>query len=503
MDGGSPTLKARPAKAPPLIATMADSTVLRRLADQVFSRVVGAPLVRGNTVRLLRDAAANYPAWLTAIGSARRMVHFENYIVHDDEVGQRFADALREKARDGVPVRVVYDWFGCLGKASARFWRHLTEGGVDVRCYNPPRPSQPLGWIGRDHRKCLVVDGRVAFVTGLCVGTMWEGAVERGLPGWRDTGVEVRGPAVADVAHAFADTWAATGPPLPPDEIPAPGLLAEGDVDLRVVASMPGTGGLYRLDPLVASLARRTLWLTDAYFAGTSSYVQALRAAAHDGVDVRLLVPGPGSDIPFTQAVSRAGYRALLEAGVRVFEWNGSMLHAKTAVADARWARVGSTNLNLASWIGNRELDVVVENEAFGRQMEEMFREDLSHSTEIILHRWARVRPVGNVRQPRVRGAGGSTTRAAAGALRVGNALGSVLAARRLHGPAERWLMAEGGFLLAVVAALGFLWPRLVAWPLAAFSLWLGLALLARSVRRKTDIPPEGEERSAARMQRD
>ena len=220
-------------------------------------------------------------------------------------------------------------------------------------------------------------------------------------------------------------------------------------MDLRVVASTPGTGGLYRLDPLVASLARRTLWLTDAYFAGTSSYVQALRAAAQDGVDVRLLVPGPGSDIPLMQAVSRAGYRALLEAGVRVFEWNGSMLHAKTAVADARWARVGSTNLNLASWIGNRELDVVVENEAFGRHMEEMFQEDLGHATEIVLHRWARVRPAGNVRPPRVRGAGGSTTRAAAGVLRVGNALGSVLAARRVHGPAERWLMAEGGLLLA------------------------------------------------------
>jgi cardiolipin synthase len=181
---------------------------------------------------------------------------------------------------------------------------------------------------------------------------------------------------------------------------------------------------------------------------------------------------------------------------VRVFEWNGSMLHAKTAVADARWARVGSTNLNLASWIGNRELDVVVENEAFGRQMEEMFQEDLGSATEILLRRWARVRPAGNVRPPRVRGAGGSTTRAAAGVLRVGNALGSVLAARRLHGPAERWLMAEGGLLLAVVAGLGFLWPRLLAWPLAAFSLWLALALLARSARRPAEAPPRDAGRS-------
>jgi cardiolipin synthase len=469
---------------------MADSEAMRRLGDQLFSRTAGAPLVRGNAVRLLRDAAENYPAWLAAIRSARRSVHFENYILHDDDAGQRFATAFLEKARDGVPVRVVYDWFGTLGKASAAFWRRLREGGVDVRCYNPPRLDQPLGWIGRDHRKCLVVDGQVAFVTGLCVGRMWEGAPERGLPGWRDTGVEVRGPAVAEVAHAFADTWAATGAPLPPDEVAGPELPAEGDLDLRIVASTPGTAGLYRLDPLVASLARRTLWLTDAYFAGTSGYVQALRSAAQDGVDVRLLVPGAGSDVPMMQAVSRAGYRALLEAGIRVFEWNGPMLHAKTAVADARWARVGSTNLNLASWLGNRELDVVVENAAFGGRMAEMFQDDIGNATEIVLHRWARVRTAGGVRVPRVRGAGGSATRTAAGALRIGNALGSVLAARRVHGPAERWLMAEGGLLLAALAGVGFVWPRLLAWPLAAFGLWLGLALLARAARRRAATPP-------------
>ena len=469
---------------------MADSEAIGRLGDQLFSRTAGAPLVEGNAVRLLRDAAENYPAWLAAIREARRAVHFENYILHDDETGQRFADAFLEKAKDGVPVRVVYDWFGSLGKASGRFWRRLREGGVEVRCYNPPRLDQPLGWIGRDHRKCLVVDGQVAFVTGLCVGRMWEGSPERGLPAWRDTGVEVRGPAVADVAHAFADTWAATGAPLPPAEVAAGGLSAEGDLDLRVVASTPGTAGLYRLDPIVASLARRTLWLTDAYFAGTSAYVQALRAAAQDGVDVRLLVPGAGSDIRMMQAVSRAGYRALLEAGIRVFEWNGSMLHAKTAVADARWARVGSTNLNLASWLGNRELDVVVEDAGFGRRMAEMFLDDIGNATEIVIRRWARVRPTGDVRLPRVRGAGGSATRTAAGALRIGNALGSVLAARRVHGPAERWLMAEGGLLLGVLAGVGLVWPRLLAWPLAALSLWLGLALLVRAARRQAAEPP-------------
>ena len=455
------------------------------MSDQVFSRTAGAHLVRGNSVRILQDAKENYPAWLEAIQSARRFVHFENYILHEDAVGERFAGAFISKAREGVPVRIIYDWIGCIG-TSRSFWRRLREAGVDVRSFNPPRLDQPLGWVTRDHRKCLVVDGEIAFVTGLCVGQAWEGRPERGQAPWRDTGISLRGPAVAEVALAFADSWSAVGPSLPDEEGIGPETIPDaGDVDVRVVASTPGSASLYRLDPLVASLARRTLWLTDAYFAGTSIYVQALRAAAEDGVDVRLLVPGPGSDIPLVQAISRSGYRALLRSGVRVFEWNGPMLHAKTAVADARWARVGSTNLNLSSWVGNRELDLVIENEAFGQAMEEMFALDLTNATEIVLEPRHRVRPAGGVRVRRPRRAGGSATRAAAGALRIGNAIGSVLAARRVHHPTERWLMGQGAVALLVVAFIGFVWPRVLAWPLGALCLWFALALLARALRRR------------------
>jgi cardiolipin synthase len=435
-------------------------------------------------VRLLRDARENYPAWLEAIGTAAASVHFEMYMAHADEVGDRFVEALVAKARQGVAVRVVFDWLGSLGAGRGRLWRRLREGGVEARTFNPPRLLEPLGWIARNHRKSLVVDGRVAFVTGLCIGKMWEGWPERGLPGWRDTGVEIRGPAVADVARAFSETWALCGSPLA-EEGEAPGTLPrEGQVALRVVATTSGTSGLYRVDTLMAALARRTLWLTDAYYAGTPSYVQALRGAALDGVDVRLLVPGRGSDLRLMQAISRAGYRPLLDGGVRVFEWDGPMLHAKTAVADARWARVGSTNLNLASWIGNWELDVVVEDEPFGQAMEAMYLDDLGHATEIVLEQRRRVRPAGGGRVPRRRGAGGTAGRAAAGALRIGNAIGSALRARRLHGPAERRLMVPGGVALTVVAAVAFLWPRLVAWPLGALCLWLALSLLLRAFRR-------------------
>ena len=160
---------------------------------------------------------------------------------------------------------------------------------------------------------------------------------------------------------------------------------------LRVPATVPSIAGLYRLDQLIAAMATRSLWITDPYFLGVTPYVQALRAAAMDGVDVRLLVPG-ASDVPWVSHMSRAGYRSLMEAGIRVFEWNGPMVHAKTAVADRRWARVGSTNLNLASWIGNYELDVAIEDVAVARQMADMYESDLQRATEIVLDRRRRVR---------------------------------------------------------------------------------------------------------------
>src|SRR5438552_6059730 len=221
---------------------------------------------------------------------------------------------------------------------------------------------------------------------------MWVGKPEKKIDPWRDTGVEIRGPAVADIERAFAHVWAMIGDSMADGESSgANALVRAGNISLRVVATVPATAGLFRLDQLVAAIARQRVWLTDAYYAGTTAYVQALSAAARDGVDVRLLVPN-ATDIPLLRPLSRAGYRPLLEAGVRVFEWNGTMLHAKTAVADGRWARVGSTNLNPASWLGNCELDVLVEDDTFARLMEVMYIEDLTNATEVILDERTMVR---------------------------------------------------------------------------------------------------------------
>jgi cardiolipin synthase A/B len=464
---------------------------MRELADQAFSRAAGAPLVEGNSVRLLIDARENYPAWLAAIGGAEHHINFESYIIHEDTAGWRFADALVAKARDGVRVRLIYDWMGGFGKTSRSFWNHLRAGGVEVRCYNPPRFDSPLGWLSRDHRKMLSVDGQVGFITGLCVGRMWEGIPEKKIEPWRDTGVEVRGRAVADIERAFAQVWAMMGEPIPVDELVSRDLLdPAGDVSLRVVASVPSTAGLFRVDQLVAALARQRLWLTDAYYAATTTYVQALRAATQDGVDVRLLLPN-ATDIPLLRPLSRAGYRPLLEAGVRVFEWNGTMLHAKTAVADGHWARVGSTNLNIASWFGNCELDAVVEDEAFARRMEETYLHDLENSTEIVLDAEHKIHAPNEPahQHPVMSSGGGSGGRAAAGAIRLGNAIGAAFTNRRILEPVEAHLMVTAGALLLALAILFCVFPVILVYPLAILFVWIAFALFykARKLYREGD----------------
>ena len=454
----------------------------RVLAEQAFSRATGGPLIAGNRLRLLKDARENYPAWLDAISRATRFVHFESYIIHDDAAGERFSEALIAKARDGVPVRVIYDWLGGLGKTSRRFWNRLRAGGVEVRCYNPPSPASPLGWLSRDHRKMLAVDGTVGFVSGLCVGQAWVGEPARGIAPWRDTGVEVRGPAVKQIDDAFARMWALLGAPLPDGTTTADPTARGGDTNLRVVATMPNTAGLLRLGELVAALARERLWLTDAYYAGITTYVQALRSAARAGVDVRLLVPN-GTDIPLLRPLSRAGYRTLLHAGVRVFEWNGPMLHAKTAVADGRWARVGSTNLNPASWLGNCELDVIVDDDAFGRQMEAMYLDDLTNATEVLLNERLTMRRNDGRSDSPASGGGGSAGRAAAGLLRIGNAVGAAVTNHRHLEPVENRIMLVAAIVLAIVGGLVAVFPRLIAYPIAAVAIWFAGALFYRSCR--------------------
>lgn len=470
----------------------------RGLAEQALSRAAGAPLSLGNSVEPLIDARANFDAWLEAIAAARRRVLLENYMVRDDEIGRAVRDALVERAHAGVRVCVIRDWFGCLGLSGDGFWAPLRAAGGEVRTYNPPRLDSPFGWVNRDHRKMLVADGE-GFLSGVCVSAKWLGDPSRGIEPWRDTGVSVRGPAVADLVSAFAEIWAELGAPLDAPAHPETSAsedgekLAVGRVALRIIATRPSTAGVFRLDQMIASLARHTLWLTDAYFVGVAPYTRMLAAAARDGVDVRVLVPG-SSDIPVVAALSRGGYRPLLEAGVRVFEWNGAMLHAKTAVADGRWARIGSSNLNLASWMGNCELDVAIEDEDFARQMEAQYRKDLEHATEVVLPRRWRWRRRG---LPRARGVGSG--RATASAVRLASTVGAALTRRRVLGDAESGVLFAVGIALVVLAAIAALWPKVLAWPLAVVLAWISGSLFLHGWRlrrraRKALPPPVASE---------
>lgn len=455
-----------------------DLEILRTLADQAFSRAAGAPLIDGNRVEILRDATENYPAWERALLHARRSIHVEMYIVHRDPVGRRFVEVLADKAREGVDVRVVYDWFGCGTGPWRGLFKPLLEAGGEARAFNRPALSSALGWLRRNHRKMLTVDSEITFISGLCVGQLWQGLPDQGIPPWRDTGLAIRGPAVVHAERSFAESWrlvggATTGLTLPKN------VPAVGDVSVRLIPTEPFTANLFRLDLLVAALARRSLWITDAYFVGPGAYLEGLKRAARDGVDVRLLLP-QNSDVGWVVPLSRTLYRPLLEAGVRIFEWNGSMIHAKTAIADGRWARIGSTNLNVTSWLGNWEMDVAIEHEGVAATLAAQFEEDLAASTEIVMGQ-RRVVPVAH-RWPAARAGRTSGHRRSRRVIRtvagVGRTLGAAFIGSRRLEDFEIQPVIWFGLLLVALAATTFVLPWLVAWPVAIIAAWFGLTLL-------------------------
>lgn len=455
-------------------------TPLEALGTRAFSRVAQARQSDGNAAKLLCDAGQNYPAWLSAIDTAKATIDLETYIFAGDAVGDEFAAALMRAVARGVACRLIYDWLGCRTRTPKSFWARLAKAGVEVRCYNPPSFANPLGWLSRDHRKLLCVDGRVAFVGGLCIASDWVGG--GGAAPWRDTAVEISGPAVGDLAAAFADSWRSSGGELPPVATAAADTPVAGDLSVWVIAGQPNSMGLYKLEQLVAEIVERSLWLSDGYFVATSGYVRALCGAARAGVDVRLLVPG-SSDLAVVRTLSQAGYRPLLEAGVRVFEWNGPMMHAKTAVADGCWTRIGSSNSNFASWISNRELDLTIKDADFAAAMEAQFERDMANSTEIVLE-------LGRLRLPSIRRAArfartrtAQASRLVAGVVGLGNIVGATVSQRRTPGPAEGIVLLAAAVFLVLLGGTAFLLPRLLATAIGALCAWFGVAVAMRAWR--------------------
>ncbi|HEX7051898.1 MAG TPA: phospholipase D-like domain-containing protein [Longimicrobiales bacterium] len=374
----------RPRRRRPRAARYRDGRpALGALLQRGLARAAEAPLVGGNAVAVLIDGPEVYPAMLERIAGAMRCVHLENYIFRADAAGRRFGAALAERARAGVQVRVLYDWLGSFRTAGS-FWRELRAAGCDVRAFGPPTLRDPRAFFRRDHRKLLVVDGRTAVTGGLCIGDEWDDGEH--VRCWRDTAIALEGPVCRELDRSFHRMWRLSGGVAALDEPPVRGA---GTVVARVVDGPPAHARAYRLYQLIAATAEATLYVTGAYPLAPAPLRSALAAAARAGVDVRLLVPGR-SDLPVLNQAARAHYAALLRAGIRIFEWSGPMLHAKTVVADGRIALVGSSNLNPFSLMGSYELDVEVQDTDVAGQLERQFLSDLGRAREITPDAWHR-----------------------------------------------------------------------------------------------------------------
>ena len=356
--------------------------------------ITGVPLSLGNKATLLQDGPNTYKAMFDAIHAATDSINVEVYIFADDSVGQKFAAALIEKQRSGVQVNLIYDSFGSK-RTPRSFFDEMTEAGIQVLEFNPVNPlSMRVRWSPdrRDHRKLTVIDGKIAFTGGINISGEYE-STSRGkkidpAESWRDTDVEIEGPAVADFQRLFMDTWQKqNGPALKPKNY-FPPLEKKGDEIVRVIGSEPEEFSLIYVDLISAiNNAETKIYITDAYFAPGREMLEALEGAAGRGVDVRLLVPGK-IDEPLVSLATRADYSELLQSGVQIYEWQGKMIHAKTATIDDVWSTVGSMNLDWWSIARNNEISAVILSYGFAKEMERMFNADLERSDKIDPQQW-------------------------------------------------------------------------------------------------------------------
>ena len=361
--------------------------------------VAGSPLTVGNRVLLLQDGPATYDAMLAAIAAAKDHINLETYIFDDDEIGQRFANALIAKQQQGVQVNIIRDSAGTYS-TPAPFFERLAAAGVQVLEFNPINPLQARKrWAlnQRDHRKLLIVDGHTAFLGGINISSVYasgsSGKAKRHPPpgqlAWRDTDLQLQGPVVADFQRLFLATWASQqGDPLAERNY-FPPLKPLGNQVVRAIGSSPDEAFSQIYATLLSAIhnAQRSVLLTNAYFVPDPQLLSALEGAAGRGVDVKLILPSV-TDSWLTWHAGRSHYERLLQAGVKIHERRGVILHAKTALVDGVWATVGSTNLDWRSFLHNLELNAVVLGAGFGAQLQAMFNHDLAESDAISPAQW-------------------------------------------------------------------------------------------------------------------
>ncbi len=408
---------AGPAQAVPLdgaqgpLSAAQSRAILQRLQQggqptDIFSRhlaleeaIVGSPLTTGNAVRLLEDGPPTYRAMLAAIAQARDHINMETYILDDDAIGQQFAQALLAKQAQGVQVNLLRDSAGTFATPLA-FFQRLSEAGVQVLEFNPINPLTARDgwpWNQRDHRKLLIVDGHTAFLGGINISSVYSGgsfgkarpAGTQPALAWRDTDLQLKGPVVAELQKLFIAAWQGQqGPPLAPRAY-FPPLAQVGTQVVRAIGSSPEEAFSLIYATLLSAIAsaETSVHITNAYFAPDPQLLAALVAAAQRGVEVTLILPSQTDSWLVLQA-GRSHYAALLQAGVKVYERHGVVLHSKTALVDGVWATVGSTNLDWRSFLHNHELNAVMLGADFGRQVQALFERDLAASDRIELPTW-------------------------------------------------------------------------------------------------------------------
>lgn len=348
--------------------------------------------VGAHRVALLRDGAQAFPAMLAAIASARATICLETYILRADPIGWLFAEALAERARAGVEINLLFDaWGSSLPGAYLDF---LHGAGVRTLAYHPIRFSGSRRALverlaRRDHRKSLIVDSHVGFTGGINLSNDYA-AVEDGGGGWRDTHLRLEGPAVLELEYFFRRTWRrAHGAPLDERRYGTDGRRPDPLVSIASSHLRRSRASIREAYRDAIRGARERVWITNAYFLPQIRLLRALTNAAKRGVDVRLMIAGT-TDVPAVLFASRSIYDRLLQAGVRLYEWNGRVMHAKTAVIDGRWSTVGSSNLDAQSLRQNLEANAIVRHPGFAAAMERMFLEDLASCDEINAERWQR-----------------------------------------------------------------------------------------------------------------
>ena len=396
-----------------VLSAQQSKAILARLSAQgqptsIFERhlaleeaLVGSPLTTGNRVLLLQDGPATYRAMFAAILAARNHINLETYILDDDEVGQQFAQVLIDKQREGVRVSIIRDSVGTLGTPPA-FFQRLSDNGIQVLEFNPVNPlAARKTWSlnQRDHRKLLIVDGSTVFLGGINISSVYSGGsfspttkkrTDADLT-WRDTDLQLQGPVVAEFQKLFVQTWEKQNGPTLDRSGFFPPARSVGSQVVRAIGSSPTEPASLIYATLLSAIgsAETSVHITNAYFAPDPQLLAALQAAAGRGVDVILILPGQ-TDSWLVFHAGRGYYTQLLQAGVRIHERRGVILHAKTALVDGVWTTIGSTNLDWRSFVHNEEINAVVLGADFGAQVQVMFAKDLAGSDAIVLAQWQR-----------------------------------------------------------------------------------------------------------------